>query len=86
MNGNPHRISRAPTTSDFVSQHEIPLYLTGFPVILYTQDTGWTFRDAHTHDHCVRYLDLGAHTATIPPVHSVATEAGFPSALTCGVP
>jgi acetyl esterase len=92
MSGNPHRITREPATPDFVSQPEIPRYLTGsppdgdcpqpdaaptvwilkptgheptFPVILYNQETGWVFRDAHTHGPGVRYLELGTHTESL---------------------
>ena len=56
------------------------------PVILYTRDAGWSFRDAHTHDRGVRYLDLGAHTEAPSPDHESAVEIGSPKALACGVP
>ena len=49
-----------------------------FPVTLYTQDTGWTFRDVHTHDLCVRLLDLDAHTHVVSPTRVAAVETGSP--------
>ncbi len=56
-----------------------------FPANLYTQDTGWIFRDVHTHGHCVRLLDLGAHTHVVSPARAGAAQTGFSKALSCGV-
>jgi hypothetical protein len=56
-----------------------------FPVLLYSRDTGWMFRDVHTHGYCVRYLDFGAHTTNSSREHGVVTRSGSPDALTCGV-
>ena len=56
-----------------------------FPVTLYSQDTGWIFRDVHTHGHCVRLLHLGAHTQVLSSARGAVAQTGFPKARTCGV-
>ena len=57
-----------PETPVLVSQREATGDEATFPVILYVQDTGWTFRDVHTHGYCVQSLDTGAHTLTFLPL------------------
>jgi hypothetical protein len=60
-------LTAKPETPILVSQREPTGDEATFPVILYSLDSGWSFRDAHTHGHCVRPLDVGSHTPNLSP-------------------